>query len=155
MPNLLLRSYLRVAIVVACIVQLGIPCLEAQNKKEKFDPDGAFWVHGQPPNEFSDFSAINLNAKRVRRLPVAGLQLNNGKNFRFKTLATKPDLLAFTTVVVGGVSYSFSGKFLKTGIFETAMHEDETPVLEGTLTKFKAGKMVAEANLKFVYFGGT
>src|SRR5678815_186183 len=59
MPNLLLRSYLRVAIVVACIVQLGIPCLEAQNKKEKFDPDGAFWVHGQPPNEFSDFSAIN------------------------------------------------------------------------------------------------
>jgi hypothetical protein len=70
-------------------------------------------------------------------------------------LATKPDLLAFTTVVVGGVSYSFSGKFLKTGIFETAMLDDETPVLEGTLTKFKAGKMVAEANLKFVYFGGT
>ncbi|HET6862455.1 MAG TPA: hypothetical protein VFH91_05390 [Pyrinomonadaceae bacterium] len=155
MPNARWRRYLRIAIVVGCIAQLSSGYVDAQNKRDKFDPDGAFWIHGQPPNEFSDFSAINLNAKRVRRLPAAGLQLNNGKNFRFKTLSTKPQELAFTTLVIAGVSYSFSGKFLKTGVFATGMLDDETPVLEGTLTKFKAGKKVAEANLKFVYFGGT
>ena len=155
MPDQRWTSYLRIVIVVGCILQLSNTYSQAQNKKDKFDPDGAFWIHGQPPNEFSDFSAINLNAKRVRRLPVAGLQLNNGKNFRFKTLIVKPENLSFTTVVVAGVSYSFSGKFLKTGVFATATLDDETPVLEGTLTKFKAGKKVAEAELKFVYFGGT
>ena len=155
MPDQQWTSYLRIVIVVGCILQLSNTSSQAQNRKEKFDPDGAFWIHGQPPNEFSDFSAINLNAKRVRRLPVAGLQLNNGKNFRFKTLIVKPEILSFTTVVVAGVSYSFSGKFLKTGVFATATLDDETPVLEGTLTKFKAGKKVAEAELKFVYFGGT
>ena len=155
MPSLRWRWYLRLAIVVGCIVQLSSSHLDAQTKRERFDPDGAFWIHGQPPTEFSDFSAINLNAKRVRRLPIAGVQLNDGKNFRFRTLTTKPEELAFSTVVSGGVSYSFSGKFLKTGVFATAMLDDETPVLEGTLTKFKAGKKVAEANLKFVYFGGT
>jgi hypothetical protein len=155
MPDLRWTYYLRIVIVVSCILQLSSTCSQAQNRKEKFDPDGAFWIHGQPPNEFSDFSAINLNAKRLRRLPAAGVQLNNGKNFRFKTLIVKPELLSFTTVIVAGVSFSFSGKFLKTGVFETATLDDETPVLEGTLTKFKAGKKVAEAQLKFVYFGGT
>lgn len=155
MPNLGWRWYLRIVIVVGCIVQLSAGFVGAQNKREKFDPDGAFWIHGQPPTEFSDFSAINLNAKRGRRLPAAGVQLSNGKNFRFRTLSTKPEELVFSTIVNGGISYSFSGKFLKTGVFATAMLDDETPVLEGTLTKFKAGKKVAEANLKFVYFGGT
>ena len=154
MIDLRLR-YLLIVIVVGAIFCISDLDLSAQAKKERFDPDGAFWILGQPPNEFSDFSGINLNAKRVRRLPPAGVQLNNGKNFRFKTLVTKPDALTFTTVMLGGVSYGFSGKFLKTGVFETATLDDQTPVLEGTLTKFKAGKKVAEANLKFVYFGGT
>ena len=155
MPDSRWTICLRIAIVVGFILQLSTPFSQAQNRKDKFNPDGAFWIHGQPPNEFLDFSAINLNTKRVRRLPAAGVQLNNGKNFRFKTLVVKPEQLAFTTVVVAGSYYSFSGKFLKTGVFGTAMLDDQTPVLEGTLTKFKAGKKVAEAELKFVYFGGT
>jgi len=155
MPDLRWTICLRIVMVIGCMLQLSTLYSEAQNRKDRFDPDGALWIHGQPPNEFSDFSAINLNAKRVRRLPAAGVQLNNGKSFRFKTLVVKPEQLSFTTVVVAGVSYSFSGKFLKTGVFETATLDDQTPVLEGTLTKLKAGKKVAEAELKFVYFGGT
>ena len=54
-----------------------------------------------------------------------------------------------------GVFYTFSGKFLKGGVYASGILDDETPVLEGTLTKFRGGKKVAEANLKFVYFGGT
>jgi hypothetical protein len=121
----------------------------------RFDPDGSFWIHGNPPNDFSDFGGINLNAKRLRRLPSPGVQSNNGSTYRFKTLTVKRDNFTFTTVTVRGVSYSFAGKFLKGGVYAAGDLDDETPVLEGTLTKFRDGKKVAEANLKFVYFGGT
>jgi len=121
----------------------------------RFDPDGSFWIHGQPPNEFSDFGGINLNAKRLRRLPSPGVQTNDGTTYRFKTLTVKRDNFTFTTMVVRGVSYSFAGKFLKGGVYGAGDLDDETPVLEGTLTRFRRGKKVAQANLKFVYFGGT
>jgi hypothetical protein len=126
-------------------------------QRTRFDPDGSFWLKDgtTPPNEFSDFSAINLNAKRLRRLPSAGLQLINGTTYRFKTLTVKRENFTFTTIALSGVSYSFAGKFLKGGVYASGILDDETPVLEGTLTKFRDGKKVAEANLKFVYFGGT
>ena len=126
-------------------------------QRGRFDPDGSFWLQDgtTPPTEFSDFSAINLNAKRLRRLPSAGVQLINGTTYRFKTLTVKRDNFTFTTIALRGVSYSFAGKFLKGGVYASGILDDETPVLEGTLTKFRGSKKVAEANLKFVYFGGT
>jgi hypothetical protein len=126
-----------------------------QKKSARFDPDGTFWILGDTPPEFKEFSAINLNAKRSRHLPSPGLQINNGKTFRFKTLTVKRDNFTFTTMAVGGVSYSFSGKFLKGGVFYTSDLDDTKPALEGTLAKFRAGQKIAEANLKLSYFGGT
>jgi hypothetical protein len=140
----------------AClIVLLACTALVAQTKTARFDPDGSFWILGQPPNEFSEFGGINLNAKRSRQLPGQGFQLTSGKSIRFKTLSVKRDNFTFTTVTVGGISYAFSGKFLKGGIYSAGDLDDETPVLEGTLTKFRGGKKIAEAKLKFSYFGGT
>jgi hypothetical protein len=126
-------------------------------QRTRFDPDGSFWLKDgtTPPTEFSDFSAINLNSKRARHLPSPGLQLINGTTFRFKTLSVKRDNFTFTTMTVRGVSYGFAGKFLKGGVYGAGDLDSETPVLEGTLTKFRNGKKVAEANLKLVYFGGT
>ena len=127
----------------------------AQTRPTRFDPDGSFWILGEPPNEFSDFGAINLNAKRSRRLPVQGFELRTGKRLRFKTLVVKRDNFTFTTISLDGVSYAFSGKFLKGGVYSAGNLDDQTPVLEGTLTKFRGGRKVADAKLKFVYFGGT
>ena len=138
------------------ITLVSIPAL-AQKKAARFDPDGSFWLHEstpQPP-DFSDFGGINLNAKKVRHLPSAGLQLINGTTYRFKTLNVKQHNFTFTTVALKGVSYSFSGRFLKGGVYSSGILDDETPVLEGTLTKFRNGQKLAEAKLKFVYFGGT
>src|SRR5215475_14289168 len=87
----------------------------AQKKAAAFDPDGSFWVHDTPPTEFSELSAINLNAKKLRRLPSPGLQVNDGSTYRFKTLTVKRNNFTFTTVARKNVSYSFSGKFLKGG----------------------------------------
>ncbi|HEV2834867.1 MAG TPA: hypothetical protein VGW58_06095, partial [Pyrinomonadaceae bacterium] len=112
-------------------------------------------VVGETPNEFSEFGGINLNGKKLRRIPPSGVQTNEGKNLRFKTATVKRDNFTFTTVPSGGVYYSFAGKFLKGGNFSATWLGDDTPVLEGTLTKFRGGKKVAEAKLKFSYFGGT
>jgi hypothetical protein len=133
----------------------GLSEVSAQKPKERFDPDGSFWFHGTPPEEFKNVGGINLNSKRSKRLPAAGVELVNGPRFGFKSLVVKRESLVFTTVLVRGVSYSFSGRFLKGGVFGAGDLDPDTPVLEGTLTKWKAGKKVAEANLKFTYFGGT
>jgi len=133
-------------------ISIAVP---AQTAKSRFDPDGSFWVVGNPPEGFSDFSAINLNGQRLRRLPTHGLQLNNGKTFYFKTLTVKRDDFSFTTLPRGGIYYTFAGKFLRGGVFAEQDLSDEQPVLEGVLTKYKAGKKVAEAKMKFSYFGGT
>ena len=136
------------------LVLSAIPAL-AQNKTARFDPDGSFWIHGEAPHDFSEFGAINLNAKRSRQLPLQGFELRTGKRIPFKTLTVKRDNFTFTTVTVRGISYAFSGKFLKGGVYSAGDLDDETPVLEGTLTKFRSGQKIAEAKLKFVYFGGT
>ena len=133
-------------------VSIAIP---AQAQKSRFDPSGAFWISGDPPSDFSDFSAINLNMRQLRRLPTSGLQLNDGTQFRFRTVVVKQTNFTFTTAIVKGVYYTFSGKFLKGGDFAATWQGEETPVLEGTLTKFKGGEKVADAKLKFIYFGGT
>ena len=141
---------------VPLLVLLSVAPLSAQRaKSNRFDPDGSFWLQGAPPNEFSDFGGINLNAKRSRQLPQPGLETNNGKRYRFKVLNVKQEKFTFTTVTIAGVSYSFSGRFLKGGVYASGILDDETPVLEGTLTKFRNGEKLAEAKLKFVYFGGT
>ena len=135
--------------LLACTVSFG------QKRSARFDPDGTFWILGDTPNDFSEFGAINLNAKRSRQLSVQGFELNNGKRLRFKTLTVKRDNFNFTTFELGGVSYAFSGKFLKGGVYSAGDLDETIPVLKGTLTKFRNGQKIAEANLTFSYFGGT
>jgi hypothetical protein len=135
-----------------CVVILLLAT--AAYTQSRFDPDGSFWLLDQP-TEFSEFGAINLNAKKLRRLPSPGLQLNDGTNFRYKTLTVKKNNFTFTTVTRRGIYYTFSGRFLKGGVFALTELNDESPILEGTLTRYRDGKKVAEAKLRFTYFGGT
>jgi len=138
--------------VLLVVATVGVAMGQA---KQRFDPSGAFWISGEPPADFSDFSGINLNMRHLRRLPTSGVQLNDGTSFRFRTIIVKQSNFTFTTATLRGVYYTFSGKFLKGGDFAATWMGEETPVLEGTLAKFKGGKKVAEAKLKFMYFGGT
>ena len=146
-------------LIYLCITALFISaliCVPASGQKRTaFDPDGSFWIHEQPPDEFSEVSAINLNAKKLRRLPAPGLQVTDGTNYRFKTLTVKRHNFTFTTVALKGISYSFSGRFLKGGNFAATALNDEVPVMEGTFTRYRDGKKVAEGKLTFIYFGGT
>jgi len=136
------------------LFSVSLPAL-SQTTRARFNPDGAFFLIGEPPNEFSDFSGIYLNGRRLRRLPSQAMHLNNGKMFHYKSLIVKRDNFSFTTVTLGGVYYAFSGKFLRGGVFAEQDLFDEQPVLEGVLVKYKGGRKVAEAKLRFSYFGGT
>lgn len=145
---------LKALTIATLLVAVSLPVV-GQTKRQTFDPDGSFWLIGEPPDGFSDFGGINLNGRRLRRIPTQGLQLNNGKTFHYKSLIVKRDNFTFTTVSLGGVYYTFSGKFLRGGVFAEQDLYDEQAVLEGVLAKYKSGKKVAEAKLEFSYFGGT
>ncbi len=149
-----LRPRIKVVMLTTMLLALWISA-PAQTRSQQFNPDGAFWLIGEAPNGFSDFGGINLNGRRLRHIPSQGLQLMNGRTFHFKTLVVKRNDFRFTTITRGGVYYTFSGKFLRGGVFAELGLDDEQPVLEGVLTKFVRGKKVAEAALKFSYFGGT
>jgi len=149
------RNFCSSLILILLLIVLVPVASTAQKGRERFDPNGTFWILGDPPTDFSDFSAINLNTRRVRWLPSSGVQLNNGRLFRFAQLIVQRHRFTFTTTQVRGVSYSFSGRFLKGGVYSETVLDDQSPVLEGVLTKYKLGKKTAEAKLRFGYFGGT
>lgn len=149
-----MRLRTRVVIFITLLLALCISA-PAQTRSQQFNPDGAFWLIGEAPNGFSDFGGINLNGRRLRHIPSQGLQLMNGRTFHFKSLVVKRNDFRFTTIARGGVYYTFSGRFLRGGVFAELGLDDEQPVLEGVLTKYARGKKVAEATLKFSYFGGT
>jgi hypothetical protein len=140
--------------IVLLVCLFVTPVLTQRKSSARFDPDGTFWIKGDTPADFSEFDSINLNAKRARYLEPAGLRTRTTL-LRYKTLVVKRDNFTFTTMTVRGVYYTFSGKFLRGGVYGAGDFDDETPILEGTLTKFRNGKKVAEANLTFTYFGGT
>ena len=146
--------FLKTLTLASLLLAVSLPAL-SQTKSKPFNPDGSFWLIGEPPAEFKNFGGINLNGRRLRRIPSQGLQHNDGKTFHFKSLVVKRENFSFTTLTVGGVYYTFAGKFLRGGVFAEQDLFDEQPVLEGVLTKYKSGKKVAEAKLRFSYFGGT
>lgn len=146
---------MRKSAIALSLLMLSVALSAHGQRNARFDPDGSFWVHETPPNDFLELSAINLNAKRLRRLPSPGLQITDGTTYRFKTLTVKRNDFRFTTVALKNVSYTFSGRFLKGGNFAATALNDEVPVMEGTLARFVGGKKVAEAKMQFVYFGGT
>ena len=149
-----MRRIIKVLAITTMLLAVVITA-PAQTGRQQFNPDGAFWIIGPSPNGFSDFGGINLNGRRLRHIPSQGLQLMNGRTFHFKTLVVKRNDFRFTTIARGGVHYTFSGRFLRGGVFAELGLDDEQPVLEGVLTKYSRGKKVAEATLKFSYFGGT
>jgi hypothetical protein len=150
-----LRKGFKSITLVSILLLVWISAPSQTARTQRFNPDGSFWLIGAAPNEFSEFGGINLNGRRLRRIPTQGLQLINGTTFHFKALTVRRDSFRFTTLTRAGVYYTFAGRFLRGGVFAEMDLSDEQPVLEGVLTKYKGGKKIAEAKLKFSYFGGT
>jgi hypothetical protein len=130
----------------------------AADVAQKFDPEGEFDVIGDPPRGLTEVSAIQLlrDAKKSYLNLPSGLYTNRGVTYRFKTVSVPRERFTFTTVPIQGISYSFTGRFLRGGVYaELDSDQWGKPILEGKLTKMRDGKRTATANLKFSYFGGT
>ena len=126
--------------------------------QQRFDPDGFFYILGEPPGEFRYIGHIALyrGSRNFHPFPSGVVSSKGNVLYKFNTLTVTRHRFAFTTRAVRGVSYSFTGRFLKGGVFATEGEAPtDIPYLEGRLRKLRGGKRVAEAYLKFTYFAGT
>lgn len=128
--------------------------------QRRFDPEGQFNPIGNAPKGLEEVASIDL-FRTGRNRPFtshahSGVATTNGVVYRFNTISVSQNNFTFTTRARGGTSYSFKGRFLKGGVYAEMDSTlwDQT-LLEGTLTKFKNGKKMAESRMRFSYFGGT
>lgn len=154
----------RVAFVMSCAVLLlaaasALPAPSTASESViKFDPDGEFPVYGKAPKGLEEVSSIPMWGRGRGNFmnKNCGVYTTSGVIYRFRTLSVTQPKFTFTTVSRRGTSYGFSGRFLRGGVFaELDSTVWDQPILEGTMTKFKYGRKVAEAPMKFSYFGGT
>ena len=130
------------------------------SSQKRFDPEGQFNPIGNPPNGLDEVASIDLfRSGRGRPFTShthSGVVTTRGVVYRFQSISASRNSLTFTTRARGGISYRFSGRFLKGGVFaEMDSSVWDQPMLEGTLTKLRNGRKVSEGSMRFSYFGGT
>ena len=121
------------------------------------DITGAYYFVEKPPNAFVDIDWIALLAVDAsgNDIPLSGfVRLKNrhrGKfvNFFLINPRLRGSILTFSTKVVRGISYKFTGEFLKLKNLQ-----DNEIVLKGLLAKFRNGRRVAEFETRYSYFAG-
>jgi len=140
----------------------------APAKSASVDVFGYYYLReNEAPKGFQDISELYLSTVDYRdgkevRVPLNGfirLKPKKGKgaesavDFPLVAPTRKDRSLVFTTREVGGVSYRFAGTFVKLGNFPEERPEDEI-ILRGSLTRLRAGKVMAEGKVGFRYTGG-
>lgn len=115
---------------------------------------GFFFFKGRVPLAFRNIDHLNLDIPGSSSY-YGQIRLKAPARTDYKLL--KPTLsgknLSFKTKKVGGVGYEFSGKLTRTN-FDDPQPSSEEVVLRGTLKKIKAGKVVAQASVRYTWFLG-
>jgi hypothetical protein len=128
--------------------------------QKPFRPYGYYSLVGAHPRGFENFDTIQYWRKQDEQSGpdiserLSGVTADKGVLYRYRTISINRRGFAFTTRAVKGTSYSFTGRFLRTDFVDNELDFDK-PVLVGTLTKYRGGKKVAEANVRLSYFAGT
>ncbi|MBD0371612.1 MAG: hypothetical protein ICV60_12300 [Pyrinomonadaceae bacterium] len=130
------------------------------SSQKRFDPEGQFNPIGNAPKGLEEVASIDLfRSGRGRPFTShthSGVVTTRGAVYRFQSISASQNSLTFTTRARAGTSYRFTGRFLKGGVYaEMDSSVWDQPLLEGTLSKFKNGKKIAESRMRFSYFGGT
>jgi ankyrin repeat protein len=143
-------------ITADAIVGFSSPAsLPAPNPQCIFDPRGYFYPTGKLPQPFEEFDNITLleTPRSVDSTPGQGLYAR-GQVYKFDAIKSDAGSFEFLTVAVNGVSYSFSGKFKYSCIFEEfyALHDSAGAIVaEGKLLKLVNGAKVAETSVQLTY----
>lgn len=147
------------------LAALALPGSATPPAAPKVDLFGYYYFHEEEaPKGFQDvdhlhLSTIDMKGDEMVEVPLHGwIRLKEegdapAVDFPLIAPALKDKAFSFTTKAVDGISYRFAGSFVKLGNFPEERPEDEV-VLKGHLTRLKAGKPVAEADVGFRYTGG-
>lgn len=128
--------------------------------QKPFRPYGYYSLVGAHPRGFENFDTIQYWRKEDEQSGpdisdrLSGVTADEGVLYRYRTININRRSFVFQTRAVKGTSYGFTGRFLRTDFVNTELDFDK-PVLAGTLTKYRRGRKVAEAQVRLSYFAGT
>lgn len=119
----------------------------------RFSPDGTYVIKGRVPKAFEKFDSFWIYAQiQNTERPNVGLALegqSESSAYEIKeavfALVTQKKFVFVTTPFEDGFEYRFDGQFLRSRYLLD--YPEGTPVLQGTLTKSRNGKTVAEATV--------
>jgi hypothetical protein len=130
---------------------------DANSQPYTFDAgEGAYVFDGKPPRGFEELTALELpgvllklsddgaSIVSVSTDPQALVDTKGGRQFKARHATINGDQITFETVAVRGVSYQFTGRFVKKQVDKGQLLD---ATLKGRLTKLVNGNKVAEAQL--------
>ena len=158
----LFKRALTILIILAGLVPLGAPTRASTMMPQcRFDPDGYFYIKGGSPRGFEEFDHIQLRVtdkSGQRPTTDSHLYVQDGKFYRLATLGEFRThssgggiTFEFTTQIVEGVSYRFSGKFVRICVLAESELDTEDVVAVGRLLKFNNGKKKEVADVELTY----
>ena len=164
------RFMIRGALSLCCLLSVSSTFVDAQGGalhggrafvvQRAFRPYGYFSLVGKPPKGFENFDTIQYWRKEDEQTGpdiserTAGVNETGGVVYRYDTISVTRREFVFTTRAVRGLSYKFSGRFLRSDFVGAEMNF-ERPVLVGVLDKYRNGRRVARATVRLSYFAGT
>lgn len=119
---------------------------------EKFSPEGSYELVGKTPKGFEDFAYFSIYPEETTTTVTMGLLKPSldydyiDRNTVF-ALVTPKRIVFVTEAFENGFEYRFEGQFLRGKVLID--YPEGTVVLQGTLTKSRNGRTVAEATVKF------
>ena len=147
------------AVLAFTLAVLWVPDRAALADQGGLDVSGYYLFVDAPPIPFRAINWVELWAKekpdhshvlqgsiRLNEPPVKGRYVN----LELTNLLLAGEKLTFQSASWKGLSYRFSGRFLKAGDFSEVAAPGEV-VLQGRLTKLQGRKVVDEAEVKFAY----
>lgn len=124
----------------------------------EYGNNGEYYIVGDPPKGFENFNSLSFterdwNAKeeRVVKVKPSG-SINTKIEYEFSRVNVTGTRIAAVTKSVKGISYQFDGKFVSEEIKLKSRYGGTYTAsvsLKGRLTKWRNGKMIAEAKLNF------
>jgi len=146
------------SILVLIVVSCGAVAAQSGSK---FDPNGGtvtISIDSKVPKALESFIGFALVTENFRRngtsYPVkpSGVLYETGDHtLALSNIVFNGQDLSFSTIVVRGVSYKFSGTAVKPAEKDSNGNDI---VMTGHLTKFLRGKQIAEADAKFTFEEG-
>jgi hypothetical protein len=118
---------------------------------------GFYTPSGNIPTEFKTIDYLELRNGRdeISAFGVVKIKGRGGNYYLLEPKLTDKNI-SVKTRTVKGISYEFNGMFTRLDMATTDMDPDSKEIfLTGKLKKLKAGKVIAETDVKFTYYVGT